>query len=86
MLNKRLMGVVPGCKKYIAQNVALQWCALAANIAMIFTLGLFLQALLRGSAQAGMFWGMAAVMAAAALVRFCAQKGRRALPFMPRKR
>lgn len=41
MLNKRLMGVVPGCKQYIAQNVALQWCALAANIAMIFMLGLF---------------------------------------------
>ena len=50
MLNKRLMGVVPGCKKYIAQNVALQWCALAANIAMIFMLGLFLHALLRGGA------------------------------------
>ena len=47
------MGVVPGCKKYIAQNVALQWCALAANIAMIFMLGLFLQALLRGGAQGG---------------------------------
>ena len=75
MLNKRLMGVVPGCKQYIAQNVALQWCALAANIAMIFMLGLFLQALLRGGAQGGMFWGMAAVMAAAALVRFLCTKG-----------
>ncbi len=75
MLNKRLMGVVPGCKKYIAQNVVLQWCALAANIAMIFMQGLFLQALLRGGAQGGVFWGMAAVMAAAALVRFLCTKG-----------
>lgn len=75
MLNKRLMGVVPGCKKYIAQNVALQWCALAANIAMIFMLGLFLQALFRGGAQGGVFWGMAAVMTAAALVRFLCTKG-----------
>ena len=75
MLNKRLMGVVPGCKKYIAQNVALQWCALAANIAMIFMLGLFLHALFRGGAQGGMFWGMAAVMTAAALVRFLCTKG-----------
>ena len=79
MLNKRLLGIVPGCKRYIVQNVALQWCALAANIAMIFTLGLFLQALLRGGAQAGVFWGMAAVMAAAAAVRFaCTKKAARA--------
>lgn len=75
MLNKRLLGIVPGCKRYIVQNVALQWCALAANIAMIFTLGLFLQALLRGSAQAGVFWSTAAVMAAAATVRFACTKG-----------
>ena len=75
MLNKRLLGIVPGCKRYIVQNVALQWCALAANIAMIFTLGLFLQALLRGGAQAGVFWGTAAVMAAAATVRFACTKG-----------
>lgn len=79
MLNKRLLSIVPGCKRYIVQNVALQWCALAANIAMIFTLGLFLQALLRGGAQAGVFWGMAAVMAAAAAVRFaCTKKAARA--------
>ena len=75
MLNKRLLGIVPGCKRHIVQNVALQWCALAANIAMIFTLGLFLQALLRGSAQAGVFWSTAAVMAAAATVRFACTKG-----------
>lgn len=75
MLNKRLLGIVPGCKRYIVQNVALQWCVLAANIAMIFTLGLFLQALLRGGAQAGVFWGTAAVMAAAAAVRFACTKG-----------
>ena len=35
MINKRLIGTVSESKKYIAGNVALQWCALAANIAMI---------------------------------------------------
>ncbi len=75
MLNKRLLSIVPGCKRYIVQNVALQWCALAANIAMIFTLGLFLQALLRGSALGGVFWSRAALLAAAATVRFACTKG-----------
>lgn len=35
MINKRLIGMVSESKKYIAGNVAWQWCALAANIAMI---------------------------------------------------
>ena len=35
MINKRLIGTVRGSRRYVAGNVALQWCALAANIAMI---------------------------------------------------
>ena len=35
MINKRLIGTVRGSRSYVAGNVALQWCALAANIAMI---------------------------------------------------
>ena len=35
MINKRLIGAVPESKKYIAGNVALQWCSLCANIAMM---------------------------------------------------
>ena len=31
MINKRLIGTVSESKKYIAGNVALQWCSLAAN-------------------------------------------------------
>lgn len=34
MINKRLIGTVAESKKYIAGNVVLQWCSLAANIAM----------------------------------------------------
>ena len=36
MINKRLIGTVAESKKYIAGNVVLQWCSLAANIAMMF--------------------------------------------------
>ena len=35
MMDKRLIGTVRESKKYIAGNVALQWCSLAANIAMM---------------------------------------------------
>lgn len=35
MINKRLIGLVPQSKRNIALNVALQWCSLVANIAMI---------------------------------------------------
>lgn len=35
MINKRLIGTVSESKKYIAGNVAAQWCSLAANIAMM---------------------------------------------------
>lgn len=35
MINKRLIGTVGESKKYIAWNVAAQWCCLAANIAMM---------------------------------------------------
>ena len=35
MINKRLIGTVRESKKYIAGNVAAQWCSLVANIAMM---------------------------------------------------
>ena len=38
MINKRLIGTVAESKKYIAGNVILQWCSLAANIVMMFSI------------------------------------------------
>ena len=35
MINKRLIGTVKESKKYIALNVAIQWCSLAANVVMM---------------------------------------------------
>ena len=39
MINKRLVETVGDAKKYIGRNVALQWCALAANIVIVFAVG-----------------------------------------------
>ena len=45
MINKRLTGMVSESKPYIAANVALQWCALAANIAMMAAISLLIAGL-----------------------------------------
>ena len=45
MINKRLIAMMGDSKRYIARNVALQWVALLANIAMIFAVSAFLAGL-----------------------------------------
>ena len=35
MIDKRLIGLVPESRRYIAANVALQWVALGANILLV---------------------------------------------------
>ena len=49
MINRRLIGTVPESKKYIAGSVALQWCSLAANIAMMYAVTALLAALCAGT-------------------------------------
>lgn len=70
VIHKRLIGSVPESKKYVAGNVALQWCALAANLVMIGTICRLLERLCTGSAEAPDLVVTAAVTAAAAVVRF----------------
>ncbi len=48
MFDKRLLAMVSSARKHIAANVAFQWLALAANIALMVTIGLFLQGMLEG--------------------------------------
>ena len=50
MFDKRLLAMVPEARKYIAGNVGLQWIALAANIALMVSIGWFLQNMLMGTA------------------------------------
>lgn len=39
MINKRLINIVKGCKKYIGANILSQWIGLVGNIIMIFIIG-----------------------------------------------
>ena len=51
MINKRLIGIVSESRRYIAGNVMLQWCSLAANIVMMTNITNLLQDLFRETAD-----------------------------------
>ena len=85
MIDKRLVGQVGGSKKYIAGNVALQWAALLANIAMMCAITQLLAGLLEGTA--GRREILLALLAGvcAALVRFGCVKGSVRMSFLSSK-
>lgn len=70
MINKRLIGTVAESKKYIAGNVILQWCSLAANIALMHSISRMLAELFRGSASAQLLTITGIVVLLALAVRF----------------
>lgn len=70
MINKRLIGAVPESKRYIAGNVALQWCSLCANIAMMSAVTALLAALYVGSMTQSKIVTTAVIALAAVAVRY----------------
>ena len=70
MINKRLIGAVPESKKYIAGNVALQWCSLCANIAMMSAVAALLAALYAGEVTQGKIVTTAVIALVAVAVRY----------------
>lgn len=70
MINKRLIGAVPESKKYIAGNVALQWCSLCANIVMMSAVTALLAALYAGSMTQSKIVTTAVIALAAVAVRY----------------
>ena len=67
------MGMVPGATKYIVANVLAQWIALLANIAFTVTIGLFVQALMEGVADASWQVTLLCVGVVAIVVRLVCQ-------------
>ena len=70
MINKRLIGTVSESKKYIAGNVAAQWCSLAANIALMTALTGLLASLFHKTADKNSGFLTAAAAGAAVTVCF----------------
>lgn len=85
MINKRLIGTVRESKKYVAGNVALQWCSLIANIAMMTGIAGLLSALFLHTADAGSIQKTAALAAAAVLVRFVCTAGASRMGYLSSK-
>ncbi len=70
MINKRLIGTVSESKKYIAGNVAVQWCSLGANIVMMAAVADLLASLYMKAADKASLFLTAAVAVIAVLIRF----------------
>lgn len=70
MINKRLIGIVPESRKYIAGNVALQWLSLVANIVMMTSITTLLSDLYIYKETSTAFFDTVIVMLAAMFVRF----------------
>ncbi len=85
MINKRLIGVVPDSKKYIVGNVILQWCSLAANIALMTSITALLQGLWRKTAGQSEILITAAAAAVAILVRFACTVGASRMSYLSSK-
>ena len=77
MINRRLIGTVSESKKYVVGNVALQWCSLVANIAMMISVTNLLASLFMKTADTISMAITAAVAVAAVLIRFVCTTGAR---------
>ena len=67
MINKRLIGTVSESKKYIAGNVAAQWCGMVSNACLIFSVGAMLERLSDRNSDGTV--NVAAFAAAALIIR-----------------
>ncbi len=81
MINKRLIGMVSESKKFVAGNVAMQWCSLAANIGLMFTISNTVEKVYNREIEAGDYGILTAVFVGALLVRFLCEKGAAKMSF-----
>lgn len=75
MINKRLINMVSDSKKYVAGNVVMQWCNLAANVVIMGQVAGLLQKLYERTADRKDYIVTAVVFGVVMLVRFICEKG-----------
>lgn len=85
MIDKRLIGLVPESRRYIAANVALQWVALGANILLVGAVSGLLATLWQGHVTAARLGGTAALALAALTVRFVCAVGAARMSYLSSK-
>lgn len=72
MIKKRLLGLVPNSKRYIAANVIFQWLGMCSNIALVYTIATMLGSLIAGTPIS--YGKSALIIIASALVRIVCVK------------
>lgn len=85
MIDKRLIGLAPESRRYIAANVALQWVALGANILLVGAVSGLLATLWQGHVTAARLGGTAALALAALVVRFVCAVGAARMSYLSSK-
>lgn len=75
MINKRLIGTVKESKKYIALNVAIQWCSLAANVVMMAAISVLLASMAEKNVTRTGIYTTIIIAAAAVVIRFLCAVG-----------
>lgn len=82
MIDKRLIGIVPGSMRYVGASVALQWASLVANMGMVLAICRTLSALWAGTAGEKDLVLLAVCVVSAAVVRGLAAMGSARMGFL----
>lgn len=85
MINKRLIGTVKESKKYIALNVAIQWCSLAANVVMMAAISVLLASMAEKNVTRTRISTTIIIAAAAVVIRFLCAVGMSKMSYLSSK-
>lgn len=85
MINKRLIGTVKESKKYIALNVAIQWCSLAANVVMMAAISVLLAYMAEKNVTRTRIYTTIIIAAAAVVIRFLCAVGMPKMSYLSSK-
>ena len=86
MIDKRLIGMVPESKKYVAGNVLMQWISLAANVVLIMSITRFFASLYAKNMTGKDFAVFSVIAIMAVAVRFFCAIGASRMGFLSSKK
>ena len=86
MIDKRLIGMVPESKKYVAGNVLMQWISLAANVVLMMSITRFFASLYAKNVTGKDFAVFAVIAVMAVAIRFFCAIGASRMGFLSSKK
>ena len=86
MIDKRLIGMVPESKKYVAGNVLMQWISLAANVVLMMSITRFFASLYAKNVTGKDFAVFSVIAVMAVAVRFFCAIGASRMGFLSSKK